>query len=130
MGGEFVRKILFFITLVTIFVIAACQSIQNVENELGKIKNLDALDTFVKNVKNQKEAKVNYIEYGIEGQKGLTALTYDRKKINVSFRVDGKSIEEYSCENIMVKTERGYKIYTLNRCNDEKTHELLSIANK
>lgn len=108
----------FFILILTMSFISGCQSnaIQEVENNHGDFTNLKGLEAFSKNVQNGKETEINYIRYGIEGQRGVSHLSYDGSKLNVSNSVDEEFIEEFQCEGIEKQTSPSETIYTLKQC--------------
>ncbi|MGP9039466.1 DUF4362 domain-containing protein [Cytobacillus kochii] len=121
------------ITLI-LFVITGCQSNKNIEevvNNHNDIKNLDGLNKFVENVNKQNQAEINYVQYGTEGQRGVKTLTFDGDKIKVSHSVDGDFIEEYNCNEIVVKTEKDVNKYILSQCTGDFNgdFELLTVPN-
>ena len=112
--------------------IVGCSSnnIEEVINKHNDIENLEGLNRFAENVMNQKEAKIKYVQYGIEGQHGVTTLSFNGNDIHVSNSVDGKFIEKYNCRKLAVKTEE-LKKYILTKCtNVDGDYELLSFPNK
>ncbi|MHC0036577.1 DUF4362 domain-containing protein [Pseudoneobacillus sp. C159] len=111
-----------FISVILLLIMAGCQSQSNIKEVVNKhndIQNIEALNSFVENVKNHKSDKINYVQYGIEGQKGVKTLTFNGKEINVSFRVDGKFIEEFDCKNIRLVTDEKETKYMLSGCKGE-----------
>ncbi|WHY84051.1 DUF4362 domain-containing protein [Neobacillus novalis] len=128
------RNVFIGITLL-VFVITGCQSNNNIEeviNNHNDIQNLEGLKKFVENVNNQNQAEINYVQYGIEGQRGVRTLTFNGEKINVSHSVDGDFIEEFNCNDFIVKTEEDVKKYILSQCTGDFNgdFELLSAPNK
>jgi hypothetical protein len=128
------RHVFVGITLL-VFVITGCQSNNNIEeviNNHNDIQNLEGLKKFVENVNNQNQAEINYVQYGIEGQRGVRTLTFNGEKINVSHSVDGDFIEEFNCNDFIVKTEEDVNKYILSQCTGDFNgdFELLSAPNK
>jgi hypothetical protein len=128
------RHVFVGITLL-VFVITGCQSNNNMEeviNNHNDIQNLEGLKKFVENVNNQNHAEINYVQYGIEGQRGVRTLTFNGEKINVSHSVDGDLIEEFNCNDFIVKTEEDVNKYILSQCTGDFNgdFELLSAPNK
>jgi hypothetical protein len=128
------RHVFVGITLL-VLVITGCQSNNNIEeviNNHNDIQNLEGLKKFAENVNNQNQAKINYVQYGIEGQRGVRTLTFNGEKINVSHSVDGDFIEEFNCNDFIVKTEEDVNKYILSQCTGDFNgdFELLSDPNK
>ncbi|NHM30895.1 DUF4362 domain-containing protein [Neobacillus terrae] len=123
-------KVLLIFLIVLGIVGCSPNNMEEVINKHNDIQNLEGINRFVENVKNQKEAKINYVQYGIEGQRGVTTLTFNGKDIHVSNSVDGKFIGKFNCKNMVFKTE-AFKKYILTNCtNVDGDHELLSFPNK
>jgi Domain of unknown function (DUF4362) len=120
-------RLIFLPFVLLFFVISGCQ--KQIVNNHGDVKNIEALNSFVKNVDKQSNDELDFVQYGIEGQRGIKTLTFDGEQINVSHAVDGKFIEEYTCNNIDVVNENGMKKYILVDCsfNQNGDFELLSI---
>ncbi|MFS0781224.1 DUF4362 domain-containing protein [Bacillus sp. 1P06AnD] len=114
-----------------LLVMAGCQFNKNEEvvDNHGDIQNIESLDRFVENVKNQKEDQIDFVQYGIEGQRMVRTLTFDGEKMTASSSVDGDFIQEYSCGNILVETNKKTKKYILSDCSGSfnGNFELLSV---
>lgn len=121
---------LFVLFVVLCFALFGCAQ-EKVVNNHNDIKNIEGLDNFFEKVENQSEAKITYIRYGIEGQEGVTTLTFDGERLHVSFSVDGKFIHEYNCQGAKIEIEKDRKNYILSECSGDFNGdaELLSIPN-
>lgn len=134
-GDNIMRHVFVGITLL-LFVVSGCQSNNNIDeviNNHNDIQNLEGLNKFVENVNNnQNQAKINYVQYGIEGQRGVRKLTFDGEKIYVSHSIDGDFIEEFNCNNIIVKTDEDVEKYMLSQCTGDFNgdFELLTAPQK
>lgn len=108
---------------VSIFLLAGCQpngaAVEEVVNEHNDIQNAEALHTFIKKVKIKKEASLNYSEYGVEGQHGVTTLSYQDNHLHVSRSVDEELIEKYRCKDIAIETKASTDHYVLKQCTGE-----------
>ena len=67
----------------------------------------------------EQKRKLKYISFGIEGQERVRYFSYDGDTINVSHTLNGDSVDEYICKNIMIENDNEINHYILSQCTGE-----------